>query len=102
MDGSNNYVKQNSSYTISRHYYRRNWLSLFYLLIDVVITNVYIHYKLEKKNKKFFYTKFQEEIVTSLLYMSNVILRQRRPRPPTKGCNLRVKSVRKAAYKGHS
>ena len=83
INNLDNHVKLNSSYSVSQHYHRRNWLSLFYLLIDVTITNAYILYKLDsKEDKKLSHIQFQEEITQSLLRESGIILRQRLPRPP--------------------
>ena len=67
MDDLDNYIKLNLYNLINRHYHQRNWLSLFYLLINVTITNVYILYKLDNKDKLFLYIQFQEQIIQSLL-----------------------------------
>ncbi len=102
MGGSDNHAKLNSYYSVSRHYHRRNWLSLFYLSIDAAVTNAYILYKLGSTNKKLSHAQFQEEIAQSLLRGPGAILRQRPPRPPQAPCNLHTKSVLKDSYKGHS
>ena len=102
MNSLNNHVKLNLYYLISRHYHRRNWLFLFYLFIDVVVTNVYILYKLDSTKKKLLHVQFQEEIIQSLFRRSRAILRQRLPRPFQTSYNLHTKSVLKDSYKGHS
>ncbi len=102
MGGSDNHAKLNSYYSVSQHYHRRNWLPLFYLLIDAAVTNVYILYKLGSKDRKLSHAQFQKEIAQSLLRGPGAILRQRPPRPPKARCDLRTKSVPKDSHKGHS
>ena len=111
MNDLDNYVKQNNFYTTSRYYYRRNWFSLFFFLINVIVINVYILYKLVNKDRKnrndkrikiLSYIEFQEEITKNLFYGSGIILRQRRLRLFQKNCTLYTKSVRKDSYKEHS
>ena len=102
MSNSDNYTRLNSYYLISRHYHRRNWLSLFYFLIDVVVTNVYILYKLDNKDRKFLHIQFQKEVIRSLFRELETILRQRRPRSSKVIYHLRTRPVSKDSYKRHS
>ena len=102
MSDLDNHVKLNSYNSVNRHYHQRNWLSLFYLLIDAVITNVYILYKLDNKDKLFLHTQFQEQITQNLLRGLKVILRQRRPHPSQVIYNLYTRPVPKDSYKRHS
>jgi Transposase IS4 len=51
IGGSDNHAKQNSYYSTARHYYRRNWLPLFYFLLDAAVINSYILYKMGFKGK---------------------------------------------------
>ena len=111
MNDLDNHTKQNSFYTTSRHHCRRNWFSLFFFLIDTVVINVYILYKLVNKDREnrnnrrikiLLHIEFQEEITKNLFYRPRAILRQRRSRPFQKSCVLHTKSIRKDSYKEHS
>ncbi|KAF7511383.1 hypothetical protein GJ744_004572 [Endocarpon pusillum] len=94
MGGSDNHAKLNSYNSVSRHYHRRNWLPLFYLLIDAVVTNAYILYKLGKKGRKLSHAQFQEEIAQALLRGPGAVLRRRQqPRPPQAIYNLHTRPV---------
>jgi len=101
MGGSDNHAKLNSFYSTSQHYHRRNWLPLFYLLLDAAVTNAYILYKQSVKNNKLSHAEFQEEIAIGLLRTPGAILRRRRPNLATSNRNSRAKTVRKSSYKGH-
>jgi Transposase IS4 len=103
MGGSDNHAKQNSYYSTAVHYHRRNWLPLFYFLLDAAVTNSYILYKIGATGKKkLSHVEFQEEIARSLLRGPGAILRQRPPRHPKASCDPHTKTARKAADQGHT
>ncbi len=102
MSGSDNHAKLNSFYSTAQHYHRRNWLPLFYLLLDAAVTNAYILYKLGARTAKLSHAEFQEQIARGLLQAPGAILRHRRPKLTPKNRNSRAKSVRKSVSKGHS
>jgi hypothetical protein len=102
MGGSDNHAKQNSYYSTARHYHRRNWLPLFYLLIDAAVTNSYILYKQGIGGKtRLSRVKFQEEIARRLLRGPRAILRQRSLQPLNSCSDSHTKAVRKGAFDGH-
>jgi hypothetical protein len=102
MGGSDNHAKQNSYYSTGTHYHRRNWLALFYFLINAAVTNSYNLYKIGYISKeKLSHAEFQEEIARDLLRGPGAILRQRRPRPPHGSLNPYTKAVHKEGFEGH-
>ena len=58
MGGADNHIRLNSLYLTGQHYHRRNWLPLFYLLIDAAVTNSYILYRLGVSGKQLSHVKF--------------------------------------------
>jgi hypothetical protein len=105
MGGSDSHAQQNSYYSTAQHYHRRNWLPLFYLLIDAAITNSYILYKLFKgpnKRNRLTHVQFQESVARGLLRGPGAILRRRQPRHPCDYPALRTSTVRKEAVNGHT
>jgi Transposase IS4 len=105
MGGSDSHAQQSSYYSTAQHYHQRNWLPLFYMLIDAAVTNSYILYKhsdASKTGKKLTHVEFQQEIAKALLRGPGAILRKRLPRHPLKAAVPHTKSVPKAAFDGHS
>jgi Transposase IS4 len=100
MGGSDNHAKQNSFYSTAQHYHRRNWLPLFYMLLDGAVTNAYILYKQGIIDHKLSHAEFQEEIARGLLRAPGAILRRRRPNPISNR-NSVVKATRKNGERGH-
>lgn len=104
MGGSDSHAQQNSYYSTAQHYHRRNWLPLFYLLIDAAVTNSYILYKLMKSTDKtkLTHAEFQEAIARDLLQDPGAILRQRRPPPTRRYPELNPFTVNKGDNLSHS
>lgn len=100
MGGSDNHAKQTSFYSTAQHYHRRNWLPLFYFLLDAAVTNAYILYKLGTEGRKLSHADFQQAIALDLLRTPGAVLRRRRPTVENNR-NSRAKSIRKAGHEGH-
>jgi hypothetical protein len=85
MGGFNLHAQYSSYYSTGQHYHERNWLPLFYMLIDAAVTNSYILCKqagVKDGKKMLTHVAFQEALAKSLLRGPGAILRKRRPRPP--------------------
>lgn len=102
MGKSESHVKLNSYYSTGMHYHRRNWLALFYFLLDAAVINSHVLYKLGSTDeKKLSHVEFQEAITTSLLREQGAVLRQRLPRPPKASCAFYTAPTQKESDRGH-
>jgi len=105
MGGSDSHAQQNNYYSTSRHWHCRNWLPLFFLLIDAAVTNSYILYKLAyigEIQNRLSHAAFQEEIARHLLNNPGAVLRRRLPTQTNQSLDFSSKIVCKEATYGHS